>query len=85
MQPCTRGQIDDGIARLSSIVDFAVLGMSPTIFLSSRYRKSVTTRRGPATTPDAFPISKGDSPLRHQNQPPDGSTPLRRRYVTRLP
>jgi hypothetical protein len=22
---------------------------------------------------------------RHQNQPPDGSTPLRRRYVTRFP
>jgi hypothetical protein len=39
----------------------------------------------PSTTPDAPPISKEDSPLRHQNQPPDGSRPLRRRYVTRLP
>ena len=26
-----------------------------------------------------------DSPLGHQNQPPDGSRPLMRRYVTRLP
>jgi hypothetical protein len=34
---------------------------------------------------DALPILKEDSPLRHQNQPPDGSSPLRRRYVTRLP
>jgi hypothetical protein len=34
---------------------------------------------------DAFPILKEDSPLRHQNQPPDGSRPLMRRYVTRLP
>ena len=34
---------------------------------------------------DAFPIVKEDSPLRHQNQPPEGSRPLRRRYVTRLP
>ena len=25
------------------------------------------------------------APLSHQNQPPDGSRPLRRRYVTRLP
>src|SRR5580693_469054 len=29
---------------------------------------------------DAFPILKEDSPLRHQNQPPEGSRPLRRRY-----
>jgi hypothetical protein len=34
---------------------------------------------------DAFPILKEDSPVRHQNQPPDGSRPLMRRYVTRLP
>ncbi len=34
---------------------------------------------------DAFPILKEDSPLRHQNQPPDGSRSLRRRYVARLP
>ena len=34
---------------------------------------------------DAFPIVKEDSPLRHQNQPPDGTRLLRRRYVTRLP
>jgi hypothetical protein len=34
---------------------------------------------------DAFPILKEDSPLRDQNQPPDGARPLRRRYVTRLP
>jgi hypothetical protein len=33
----------------------------------------------------AFPILKEDSPLRHQNQPPDGSRPLMRRYVTKLP
>jgi hypothetical protein len=39
----------------------------------------------PSTTLDAPPISKEDSPLRHQNQPPDGTTPLMRRYVTRLP
>ena len=25
------------------------------------------------------------APLGHQNQPPDGTRPLRRRYVTRLP
>jgi hypothetical protein len=25
---------------------------------------------------DAFPILKEDSPLRHQNQPPDGTRPL---------
>ena len=31
-------------------------------------------------------MAKWDAvPLRHQNQPPDGSRPLRRRYVTRLP
>jgi hypothetical protein len=35
--------------------------------------------------PDAFPILKEDSLVRHQNQPPDGSRPLMRRYVTRLP
>jgi hypothetical protein len=34
---------------------------------------------------DAFPILKQDSPLRHQNQPPDGARPLIRRYVTKLP
>jgi hypothetical protein len=33
----------------------------------------------------ALPISKEDLPLRHQNQPPNGSRPFRRRYVTRLP
>lgn len=27
----------------------------------------------------------GAAPLRYQNQPPDGTRPLRRRYVTRLP
>ena len=32
-----------------------------------------------------FPTLNEDSPLRHQHQPPDGSRPLRRRYVTRLP
>jgi ATP-dependent Clp protease ATP-binding subunit ClpA len=30
-------------------------------------------------------LPKEDSPLLHQNQPPDGSRPLRRKYVTRLP
>jgi hypothetical protein len=29
--------------------------------------------------PDAFPIFKEDSPLRYQNQPPDGTRPLKRR------
>ena len=31
------------------------------------------------------PIFEEDSPRLHQNQPPDGSRPLMRRYVTRLP
>jgi hypothetical protein len=30
-------------------------------------------------------LSATPAPLRHQNHPPDGSRPLRRRYVTRLP
>jgi hypothetical protein len=34
---------------------------------------------GLPTTQDKFPILKEDSPLRHQNQPPDGSRPLMRR------
>lgn len=34
---------------------------------------------------DALPMLKEDSPVQHQNQPPDGTRPLRRRYVTRLP
>jgi hypothetical protein len=45
----------------------------------------ISDKRCPATTRDAFPIAKGESPFRHQNQPPDGSRPLMRRYVTRLP
>ena len=40
------------------------------------------TRAGPA---DAKSLSGTRAPLGHQNQPPDGSRPLRRRYVTRLP
>jgi hypothetical protein len=34
---------------------------------------------------DAKSLSGTRAPLGHQNQPPDGTTPLRRRYVTRLP
>jgi hypothetical protein len=37
------------------------------------------------SAPNALPIWKEDSPLRRQNQPPDGTTSLMRRYVTRLP
>ena len=40
------------------------------------------TRAGPA---DAKSLSGTRAPLGHQNQPPDGTRPLRRRYVTRLP
>ena len=36
--------------------------------------------------PGAKPAPRApDSQVRHQNQPPDGSRPLMRRYVTRLP
>jgi hypothetical protein len=45
----------------------------------------ISDMTGPSTTPDAPPISKEDSPLHPQNQPPDGTMPLMRRYVTRLP
>jgi hypothetical protein len=30
-------------------------------------------------------VSAASTPLLHQNQPPDGSRPLMRRYVTKLP
>ena len=65
-----------GSPRLSSIAGFAVFGMSPTIFPFSRYLEISDTPTHP-TVPDLD--------LLHQNQPPDGSRPLRRRYVTRLP
>jgi hypothetical protein len=39
----------------------------------------ISDKTCPIDNPGAFPISKGDSPLRHQNQPPDGTAPLRRR------
>ena len=45
-------------------------------------RSDTDTRAGPA---DAKSRSGTRAPLCHQNQPPDGSRPLRRRYVTRLP
>jgi hypothetical protein len=45
--------------------------------------QSVTgTRAGPS---DAKSLSETRAPLGHQNQPPVGTRPLRRRYVTRLP
>jgi hypothetical protein len=40
------------------------------------------TRAGPA---DAKSVGRTRAPLGLQNQPPDGTSPLRRRYVTRLP
>jgi hypothetical protein len=39
----------------------------------------------PIENPEHVPDFERDSWLRHQNHPPDGTTPLRRRYVTRLP
>jgi hypothetical protein len=52
-------------------------------FAVGRFRQSLGTIYDHGL--DAFPILKEDSPLRHQNQPPDGTRPLRRIYVTRLP
>ncbi len=45
----------------------------------------ISDKTRPVDTPSTSPISKEDPPLCHQNQPPDGTTPLSRRYVTRLP
>ena len=40
---------------------------------------SLWARYGEAYGQDAFPILKENSPVRHQNQPPDGTRSLRRR------
>jgi hypothetical protein len=45
-------------------------------------RSDTDTRTGPV---DAKSLSGTRAQLGHQNQPPDGSRPLMRRYVTRLP
>ena len=49
---------------------------------ASSARSDTDTRTGPV---DAKSLSGTRAQLGHQNQPPDGSRPLMRRYVTRLP
>jgi hypothetical protein len=49
---------------------------------NQRARSDTDTRVKPA---DAKSLSETRALLGHQNQPPDGTRPLRRRYVTRLP
>jgi hypothetical protein len=46
-------------------------------------RKKATERSRIPTRMQDRPITR--MPLGRQNQPPDGSRPLRRRYVARLP
>jgi hypothetical protein len=84
MQPCTHGQIDEGIGRAFLYRGLRCAWNAANDIPLFEYLE-FSDKTCPATTQDAFPISKGDSPLRHQNQPPDGTRPLRRRYVTRLP
>ena len=45
-------------------------------------RLDTDTHTGPA---DAKSLGGTRAPLGHQNQPPEGTRPLMRRYVTRLP
>ena len=47
-----------------------------------RRERAVTDTR---TTASAKSLAELRAPLGHQNQPPDGMRPLRRRSVTRLP
>jgi hypothetical protein len=69
-----RGADHAGVERLSTRPRHAQKSPPP--------RGRIATRAGPA---DAKALSGTRALLGRQNQPPDGSRPLMRRYVTRLP